>query len=173
MDAVSFKQIEAGDLDKVLDIYNAYVLTSTATFRTAPIGAETLRSFIFLDHPTYKAYLILQGAEIAGFCFLTQYKSLEGYDRTAELGIYLEPACTHRGLGTAAVAYLEGIAATSGIKIIIVSISGENAASLGLFQKLGYQQCGHFKRVGEKFGRVIDVIYFQRSLEDEGRIAPG
>jgi len=47
-----------------------------------------------------------------------------------------------------------------------MTISGENAASLSLFRKMGYDQCAHFRRVGEKLGRVIDVIFFQRSLED-------
>jgi phosphinothricin acetyltransferase len=37
--------------------------------------------------------------------------------------------------------------------------------SIKLFQKLGYEKCAHFKRVGEKWGRVIDVVFFQKSLK--------
>jgi L-amino acid N-acyltransferase YncA len=130
------------------------------------ISLETLRSFIFLNHNRYAAFLICRQGETAGFCFLTQYKNLEAYDRTTEIGVYLKPGFTRRGLGTAAVAHLERVAAANGLKVIISSISGENEASLALFRRLGYQECGHFKRVGEKFGRVIDVVYFQRSLEN-------
>jgi L-amino acid N-acyltransferase YncA len=165
MEEISFRTIDEKGLPIALDIYNHYILTTTATFRLHAIPMETLRSFIFLNHSRYKAYLIYHRSEIAGFCFLTQYKNLEAYDRTAEMGVYLKPGFTHRGLGTEAVKHLEKVAAANGLKIIIASISGENAVSIKLFRKLEYEECGRFKRVGEKFGRIIDVIYFQRSLE--------
>jgi L-amino acid N-acyltransferase YncA len=172
MSEISFKSIEERDLNTVLDIYNHYIRTTTASFRPEPIPVEILSSFIYLDHNRYKAYLIYHLGEIAGFCFLTQYKNLEAYDRTAEMGIYLRPGCTRRGLGKEAARHLEEVAAANGIKTVIASISGDNTASIRLFRKLGYEQCGHFKRVGEKFGRVLDVIFFQRSL-DNGMTIPG
>jgi phosphinothricin acetyltransferase len=166
MNTITFKQAEAQDLPIILDLYNHYIRTSTATFRPAPISLETLRTFIFLDHQRYGAWLIHDRGEFAGFCFLTQYKNLEAYDRTAEIGAYLKPEFTGRGLGAEAARYLENAAAAKGIKTVLASISGENAPSLKLFRRLGYEECAHFKRVGEKFGRVIDVIFFQRSLEN-------
>lgn len=167
MSDTTFNKVEERDLPIVLDIYNHYILTSTATFRPAPISMEALRTFIFLDHDRYGAWLIHHRGELAGFCFLTQYKNLEAYDRTAEIGAYLKPEFTRRGLGGEAARHMEKVAAESGIKTLIASISGENGPSLKLFRKLGYQECGHFKRVGEKFGRVIDVVCFQRSLEND------
>lgn len=167
MKEIDFRTIEEKDLTIVLDIYNHYILTTTATFHLDPIPMEKLRSFIYLNHPRYKAYLINYRNELAGFCFLTQYKNLVAYDRTVEVGIYLKPEFTHQGLGTEAIQYLEKVAKENGFKIIIASISGENAISIKLFQNLGYEECGHFKRVGEKFGRIIDVIYFQKSLEND------
>ena len=44
--------------------------------------------------------------------------------------------------------------------------SGENSESIELFRKLEYDQCAHFKKIGEKWGRAIDVIFFQKSLEN-------
>jgi len=124
-----------------------------------------LRTFIFLDHKWYKAYVIQRGGEMAGFCFATQLKNHASYDRTAELGVYLKPEYTRRGLGGEAVRHMEKAATADGLKMLIASICGENAASLKLFEKLGYDRCGHFKRIGEKWGRVLDVVFFQKSLE--------
>jgi L-amino acid N-acyltransferase YncA len=173
MEAVRFKRVDEADLPVVLDIYNHYILTTTATFRLQPITMETLRTFIFVNHHRYGACLIYNRGEIAGFCFLTQYKGVEAYDRTAEMGVYLKPAFTRRGLGAEAVRHLEQAAAANGVKVVIASISGENEASIKLFRKLGYEECGHFKRVGEKWGRVIDVVWFQRGLEVDERGAIG
>ena len=154
------------DLPIVLEIYNHYILTTTANFYTAPISVETFRTLIFLDHRLYKAYVIHHMDEIAGFCFLTQFKKREAYDRTAELGIYLKQEFTRRGLGTKAIKHLEKVAAANGLKVVIASISGENSESIELFRKLEYDQCAHFKKIGEKWGRAIDVIFFQKSLEN-------
>ncbi|MFB3894690.1 MAG: N-acetyltransferase family protein [bacterium] len=167
MEEIVLKDIQEKDLSVVLDIYNYYILTSTATFHLEPIPMDKLRGFIYLNHFKYKAYLIYYRNELAGFCFLTQYKNLVAYDRTVEIGIYLKPEYTHQGLGKQAIPFLEQVAKKNGFKIIIASISGENEPSLKLFRNLGYQECGYFKRVGEKFGRVIDVVYFQKSLEKD------
>lgn len=167
MKDMTFTDMQDDDLPVVLDIYNHYILTTTTTFHADPIPMGTLRTFIFLDHKRYKAYVIRHRGQIAGFCFLTRFKNLPAYDRTAELGVYLKPEFTRRGLGTHAVAYLEKAAAENGLKTIVVSISGENTASIELFRKLQYEQCAHFRRVGEKWGRAIDVVFFQKSLEDD------
>ncbi len=166
MNGIVFKEVAEQDLTTVLEIYNHYILTTTATFRLETISMETLKSFIYLDHPRYRTFLILRQGEVAGFCFLTQYKNLPAYDRTAEMGIYIKPGFTHQGLGSAAVNHLEKKAEENGFKVIIASISGENTPSINLFKKSGYDECGHFKKVGEKFGRVLDVVYFQKVLEN-------
>jgi L-amino acid N-acyltransferase YncA len=168
MKDIRFKNIEEADLAVALDIYNYYIKTTTATFRLEPITIDVFKSFIFLDHPKYKAYLIYHQDEIVGFCFVTQYKNLPAYDHTAEMGVYLKPDFTRLGLGPEATKHLEQTAAGNGIKVLIASISGENTASLKLMRKLGYDECGHFKNVGEKWGRIIDVIYFQKELLDRG-----
>ena len=85
MKETSFRSMQEEDLPIVLNIYNHYIVTTTANFYTAPISMETFRTLIFLDHRLYKAYVIHYMGEIAGFCFLTQFKKREAYNRTAEL----------------------------------------------------------------------------------------
>jgi phosphinothricin acetyltransferase len=101
-----------------------------------------------------------------GFCFLTQFRKKAAYDRTAEIGLYLKPEFTGKGIGDDAVTFLEKVAVIKGIRVIIASISGENTASIKLFQKMGYEKCAHYKQVGEKFGRFVDVIDYENILPD-------
>lgn len=165
MGDITFRNVEERDLPVIRDIYNHYLRTTTATFRVEEMTTEKLKDFIFLQHPKYGAFLVYSRSELAGFCFLTRFKNAEGYDRTAEIGIYLKPEFTGRGLGATVVKHLEAVARQKGIKMLMASICGENTASLKLFRKLAYDECGDFKRVGEKFGRTLDVVFFQRSLE--------
>jgi L-amino acid N-acyltransferase YncA len=165
MNQLSFQKAQENDLAAILEIYNFYIATTTATFDIGPIAESELCQRIFFDHAKYQTYLVHHGGDIAGFCFLTQFKKKKAYDRTAEIGIYLKPDFTGQGIGKKTVAFLEQIAVKKQIKVLVASISGENTASIKLFQRLGYERCAYYKQVGEKFGRILDVVDYQKVLE--------
>ena len=148
----------------MLELYNFYIMNTTATFDHGKITPEEFRQRLFIGHEKYKTYLIRLGDDTVGFCFLTQYRKKAAYDRTTEIGLYLKPEFTGKGIGRLAVTFLEEIAVSKGIGVIIASISGENTASIKLFQKMGYEKCAHYKQVGEKFGRFVDVVDYEKIL---------
>ena len=76
MKQTTFTDMEEDDLPVVLGIYNHYIATTTATFDPGPISMETFRTRILLNHDVYKAYAIHHEGEIAGFCFLSQFKNI-------------------------------------------------------------------------------------------------
>ena len=164
MEETSFRDMREEDLPAVLDIYNHYITTTTATFDPDAVTRETVRVRIPIGHDLYKAYVICHMGKMAGFCFLSQFKSHKSYDRTAQVSVYLKPEHTRQGLGTKAVRHLGEVAAARGLKVIVASISGENEGSIQFFRKLGWEQCAHFRGVGEKWGRAMDVIVFQSFL---------
>jgi L-amino acid N-acyltransferase YncA len=165
MNSITFKKAEKSDLNTILGIYNYYILNTTANFFRHPVSWEEFGQLVFIGHEKYETYLICFAGETAGFCFLTQYKKKDAYDRTAEIGVYLTPDSVTRGLGSSAVVFLENIARQNQIRVIIASISGENTASIRLFEKMGYAKCAHYREVGEKFGRFLDVVDYQKILK--------
>ncbi|MEI7898277.1 MAG: GNAT family N-acetyltransferase [bacterium] len=48
-----------------------------------------------------------------GFCYISQYKKRQAYDRTAEVSLYLTPGFTGRGIGPDALRHLEKVAGDS------------------------------------------------------------
>ncbi len=161
---IQFKEIKAEDLPDIKDIYDWYIANSTATFHTEPITAEQLMEFIYIGHPVYSSYLIVTDNQLAGYCFLTYYKKRQAYDRTAEVTIYLKPEFGKKGIGKIAMNHLERKAKENGLKNLIGIITGDNAPSIALFEKCGYQKCAHFKNVGEKFNKILDVVAYQKEL---------
>lgn len=101
-----FTQIQENDLTTALDIYNHYISTSTVTFDPGPVTMDTFKNRIFLNHELYVSYMIRRKGVMVGFCFLCPFKKHEAYNRTAELGIYLKPEHTSKGIGTKAVEHL-------------------------------------------------------------------
>jgi len=164
MNDVKFKAAKESDLGKMLEIYNYYIRTTTANFYHHELSEDEFRKVIFIGHKKYRTFLIYSARQFVGFCFLTQYKNKEAFDRTAEIGVYIKSDSTSKGFGCSVVAFLEKQAVDSQIRVIIASISGENSASIGLFKKMGYKKCAHYKAVGEKFGRFLDAVAFQKIL---------
>lgn len=161
---IKFKEIEEKDFVDIKNIYDWYVLNSTATFHTEPIQIEQLKDFIYVNHSLYNSYLVICDNKVAGYCFLTNYKKRQAYDRTAEITIYLDKDFCGKGIGKIALRFLEERAVENGLKNLIGIISGENKASISLFEKMGYEKCAHFKNVGEKFNRILDVVAYQKEI---------
>jgi L-amino acid N-acyltransferase YncA len=164
MDNLTFQKAEEKDLENILGLYNFYILNTTATFDHGQISKEEFCQRIFIGHEKYQTFLIHYRSELAGFCFLTQYRKKVAYNRTAEIGVYLKTEFIGKGLGGLAVTYLEKVAQSKQIRVVIASISGENTASLRLFQKMGFKKYAHYREVGEKFGRLLDIIDYQKML---------
>ncbi|MBN1800123.1 MAG: N-acetyltransferase [Candidatus Lokiarchaeota archaeon] len=162
MNQIIFKELDEEDLSFVQNIYNYYVDNSTFTFHTSKLSLEELKEFIPIKHSKYKSFLIIENDEICGYCYLSQFKKRQAYDRTAELSIYLKLGYQGKGMGKKAVSYLEKVAKKKEIKVLLSIISGENTSSIKFFENQGYDKCAHYKEVGEKFGRLIDVIAYQK-----------
>jgi L-amino acid N-acyltransferase YncA len=161
---IDFREVQENDLPKIKEIYDWYIANSTATFHTESISIDRLKEFIYIHHHLYKSFLIYSDSQIAGYCFLTYYKKRQAYDRTAEVTIYLHPSYITKGIGKMALQHIEKIAKQSGLKNLIAIITGENDGSIALFEKSGYVKCAHFKNVGEKFNKVLDVVAYQKEI---------
>jgi len=161
---IKFEEIKEQDLSEVKKIYDWYIENSTSTFHTEPIQIDQLKEFIYINHSLYKSYLIYKENEIAGYCFLTNYKKRQAYDRTAEITIYLKPEFCKKGIGEVALNHLENKARENRLKNLIGIIAGDNEGSIALFEKSGFAKCAHFKNVGEKFNKVLDVVAFQKEI---------
>jgi len=170
MAGIVFEEVREEHLSGILKIYNHYVVNSTATFHAKPLGEEEMRELLFFDNPRYTAYVIKDDGVICGYCILTQFKKREAYDCTAEITIYLKEDCMGRGIGSLAAGYIEKIALQRGIHSLVAIICGENTASIRMFEKNGYNQCAHYKKVGRKFDRFLDVVCYQKLLLPDGNL---
>jgi len=47
---------------------------------------------------------------------------------------------------------------------LIALISKENQGSCAFFKQNGYRMVGELQEAGEKFGRLLDVVYYQKLI---------
>jgi L-amino acid N-acyltransferase YncA len=161
---VDFSPVTEKNLAAIIEIYNHYILNSTATFHSEILSKKDLEEFLYVSHPKYPSFLIKDNNEIIGYCFITQYKKRQAYNRSAELSIYLKPEFTGKGIGPVALNHLEAVAKKAGIHMLVGTLCEENHASIRLMEKSGYSKCAHLKNIGEKFGKILDVVIYQKEI---------
>lgn len=167
MSTYILKPVEEKLLPELAMIYNYYVMNTTATFHMNEVDREGMRSILFDGDPRFPAFVIFEGDEICGYCLLARYKKREAYDGTAEVTVYLKPGYEKKGIGSFAVNQMEEFAIQHQFHVLLAVICGENTGSIHLFIKMGYEKCAHFREVGTKFGRVLDVVCYQKILRAE------
>lgn len=156
----------ANDLPAILAIYNDAVLTTTATYDLEPRTLEH-RATWFEDHQRANLPVFVAGTadgEVIGWSALNRYHERFGYRFTVENSIYVAAAHRGRGVGRRLLAPLVEAAQERGLHVILAGIDAQNVASLRLHAAFGFEQVAHFREVGHKFGRWLDVIYLQRLL---------
>lgn len=157
-------EMEKRHLPEALKVYQWYVANSTATFQISDATLAEMESLLFFNNTRYRSYAVLEDGVFIGYGIITRYKTREAFDATAEITIYLAHTATGKGYGRAVVAHLEAFARTQGLHVLIALISGENTASCKLFERAGYTKCAQYHEVGNKFGRWIDLVCYEKKL---------
>lgn len=158
------------DLPEVFAIYDEEVLHGTATFDTQPrTPAERLDWFRSDGAGRYPVLVAEVDGRVAAWARLYAWSPRRAYDRTAEDAVYVDRAQRGRGLGRALLAALMREAPPRGIHVLLARVVEGNPASRALHEALGFRSVGVMRRVGEKFGRLLDVRLMERHLDEPGR----
>lgn len=163
------------DVPAIQRIYNREILEGVATLDEWPWSDARRRAW--LDEYRDEMVIVAQGGDaVVGFAHFTPMRKF-GFRFTREVTVYVDPSRHRAGVGRRLVEALIAGARERDLHVLIARITSENAASLALFESLGFERTGLRREFGYKFGRWIDVVEMQRTLqpaaEFEARVAPG
>lgn len=158
------RDYKEGDSKAIVEIYNFYIRTSHHTFETEEIKEDEMRKRIKNITESFPFLVYEEKGSILGYAYATRWKIRQAYDQTVESSVYLKNGSYGKGIGT--ILYKELIAKLRelNIHIVLAGISLPNDASISLHEKLAYQKSGVLREVGYKFGKWIDVGYWQLKL---------
>lgn len=150
------------DLSAILDIYNDVIINTTAVYSDLPHTLQ-MRQEWFHDRikNNFPVYVADAGGTVAGFCSFGHFRAWACYRYTVEVSVYVE--ATHRGKGISKILLRALIARAREMKLhaIIAGISADNEISLKLHRSFGFTEVAHFKEVGYKFGRWLDLKFLE------------
>lgn len=153
------------DAGAIRAIYAFHVAHGTATFDTEAPDESVWRDRIADVTARGWPFLVAQwsGAVIA-FAYAIQFRDRAAYALTCEDSIYVAEAMRGQRVGQALLGSLVEAARVAGFEQMIAVIGGDEPASVGVHEALGFVHAGRLHEVGLKFGRKLDTIYMQRAL---------
>ena len=152
------------DAPAISEIYNHYIVESPATFEEVPITAGNMRLRIEETTKTYPWFVCEEEGRLLGYCYGRKWRERAAYRHSVEVTVYLEPTAVGRGRGSALLDTLLAELRARQFHCAIGGVALSNDASVALLEKFGFRPVAHFKEVGYKFGRWIDVGYWQLML---------
>lgn len=106
---------------------------------------------------------------ILGFASFGEWRGAwPGYRHTVEHSIHVRSDRRGKGVGCALMAALFPLALGLGKHVMLGGIDAANDASLRFHERHGFKPVAHFREVGRKFDRWLDLIFMQRFLDQPG-----
>lgn len=164
MSGARVREAAAADLPAIRAIFNHWIEHSTASFRTVPDTEAQARAWFENRDPGHPVLVAEQDGAVAGWASLGPHKTAGGYRHTVELSVYLREDARGRGLGRALLGELLARARAAGHHAVLAGVCTEQADSLRLHEAMGFTKVAHLREVGFKFGRWLDVAYFEKVL---------
>jgi phosphinothricin acetyltransferase len=158
---MNIRQVTLDDAKAINSIYNAYIAETTITFETEELSDAEMLARIKELSAHYPYFVCDIDGVVVGYCYAHPWKARAAYQHTYETTIYLSPAYQHQGIGSALMHRLIDECRNRGVHALIACITDGNAASNALHEKLGFEQVSHFREVGMKFGKLLDVVDYQ------------
>jgi len=167
---MQIRQATVAELPQILAIYNDVIETSTAIYATAP--ATLADRAEWLEARRNRGYPVLVAVEeglVAGYSSFGDWRGAwSGYRHTVEHSVHVRAEARGRGVGARLVEALFPLASTMNMHVMIGAIDAANLSSLRFHEKLGFHRAAHFKEVGHKFGRWLDLVFMQKFLDAPG-----
>lgn len=165
MSTILIRPAETADAAAICEIYNHYIEHTVITFEEVLLTAgdidQRLQDINAIGLPWLVAEV--QGVVI-GYAYAGKFRDRSAYRYTAEVTVYLAPAGTGQGAGTRLYNALFEALRERSIHIVIGGITLPNVASVALHEKMGMEKVAHLEEVGCKFGKWLDVGYWQATL---------
>ncbi|KIL37876.1 phosphinothricin acetyltransferase [Gordoniibacillus kamchatkensis] len=153
------------DLPDILDIYNDAIVNTTAVYHYEPQTLDNRRQWYLDKRQSGHPVVVLEDrGNVVGFAAYGPFRAWPAYKYTAEHSVYVHRGFRGRGAGKLLLQEIIRLAERQGVATLVAGIDAANEASIELHRKLGFTHSGTIRRAGFKFGRWLDLAFYQLDL---------
>jgi L-amino acid N-acyltransferase len=151
---------------EILAILNEAIANSTALYDYKPRTIESMAAWF--EAKSKGGYPVIGAFDadgsLAGFASCGTFRNWPAYQYSVEHSIYIHHAKRGRGLGRILLAELIEAAKQRDYHMMVGGIDSMNAASVRLHLSFGFRHCASIKHAAFKFGRWLDLEFYQLIL---------
>lgn len=160
------RPVKEQDSKAICDIYNYYITDTVITFEEDKISSEDIITRIRKVESENLPWYVAQdkSGNIIGYAYATKWRDRFSYRFSVEVTVYLDKDKRGQGVGAQLYKTLFTSLKDKNIHSVIGGITLPNESSITIHEKFGMAKVAHFKEVGFKFNRWLDVGYWQGTL---------
>jgi phosphinothricin acetyltransferase len=162
---ITIRDATLPDATAIADIYNQAVLHTTATFDIVPQSVQDREGWMIAHGGRHPVIVAEAEGRVVGWASLSRWSERPAYDRTAEVSVYVDESGQRRGIGSALTRTIVESGRSLGMHALMFGVCAENGGSVAMAEKIGFTQVGTLREVGEKFGRLLDVLVMELLLD--------
>jgi phosphinothricin acetyltransferase len=152
--------------DAILAILNDAIVNSTALYDYQPRTAQNMVQWF--DAKEQKDFPVIGAAnergELMGFASYGTFRAWPAYKYSVEHSVYVDARFRGRGVGRALLQAIVAEAEKQDYHVMVGGIDASNQVSIRLHESLGFASCGVIRQAGFKFGRWLDLAFYQLIL---------
>jgi L-amino acid N-acyltransferase YncA len=152
------------DAEELCAIYNHFVRNSVATFEEEEVSSLDMAQRIAEVTSTFPWLLFEADGQITGYAYASRWRQRVAYRNSVEVTVYVATDLQTKGVGTKLYRALIEKLREQQFHCALGGIALPNPASIAVHEKLGFKKVAEFSEVGRKFGRWVDVAYWQLIL---------
>jgi L-amino acid N-acyltransferase YncA len=151
---------------QILAIFNEAIANSTALWDYEPRTIASMEAwFNAKDNGGFQVIgMVDQADNLLAFGSYGPFRAWPAYKYSVELSVYVEKHSRRHGLGRRVLKRLIAEAESQGYHTLIGGIESTNTASIELCISLGFEKCAEIRHAGFKFGRWLDLLFYQMLL---------
>ena len=151
---------------QILAIFNEAIVNSTALYDYKPRTIEMMANWFEAKAKGRYPVIGVEGdtGELMGFASYGPFRAWPAYKYSVEHSVYVDARFRGQGIGRLLLEQVIKAARDQDYHLLVGGIDAANQASIALHEKLGFRHCGTIQQVGFKFGRWLDLSFYQLTL---------
>ncbi len=158
------RNVHINDAQQLVGIYNYYVLNTIITFDDIPFTIDAFKDKIESIYNNFPFLVFEEDNKILGYAYASKWREKPAYRHTVETTVYLHHKAQGKQIGTKLYTELLRQLKEQNYHVIIGGLTLPNEASVKLHEKFNFTQVAHYKEVGLKFDKWLDVGFWQLKL---------
>ncbi|MEI8043845.1 MAG: N-acetyltransferase family protein [Verrucomicrobiota bacterium] len=152
--------------DQILSIFNETIANTTALYDYKPRTVDMMRAWFEAKGKGNYPVIGVQAdtGELMGFASYGFFRAWPAYKYSVEHSVYVDARFRGRGVGRRLLEAVIEAARAQDYHVLVGGIDAANEASLALHERLGFTHCGTIRQAGFKFGRWLDLSFYQLIL---------